>query len=697
MQKTRIYIIALFILTFCGQALFAQNTEASREQIERSIEELTSKLDADLDYSELLDHFTELAQNPININSATADDLQRLMFLNNTQIAALIDFRWKNGEFKSLYELKNIDGFYIDLVMSIQPYIIIAPYKKYNGPKLKSMLRYGRHQLIMRYGRVLQEQAGYASITDSALNESPNSRYLGDPNKLYLRYKYHYSNKMSIGFLGEKDAGEEFFKGSNPYGFDFYSAHFFIKDQGKLKALALGDYHLEFGQGLTLWSGLAFGKSAAAIGIQKRQRGVRANTSANENLFFRGGAATYQLIPGLDLTAFYSNKNLDAGLNQRDTLNSEEFVFSSITESGYHRTPNEVAKKGAVNEQIYGGNLSFKLKGFRLGATAYGSRYDIPLEKELAPYQFFDFQGNKNFNAGVDASYANRYLSVFGEFSMSQNGGTALLVGGIFNLHPRLTFSLLYRNFARDYQVLYAVPFSEGSRAQNERGVYLGASLNLGSSSNIKVYYDMYSFDWLRYRVNAPSHGDEFSLLYENRTNRKVNFNIRYRLEHKMLNESNTEDPIVSITKQRKQSLRFHLNYTPFQQIKLKSRVEFSQYQHQPQATSHGYVIYQDIQYKPDGLPINFTLRYALFNTDDYDSRIYAYENNVLYKFSVPAYYYQGSRFYILIKYALNQHMNLGLHFAQTYYSNRQTIGSGLEEIQGNKRSEITAQLRMKF
>jgi len=676
---------------------YAQNMEVSKEQIERSIEELTSRVDAELDYSELVDHFTNLALNPININTATAEGLEDLMFLDNTHIAALLDFRRKNGDFTSLYELKNIDGFYVDLVLSIKPYITILPSRISSGPRLGSLFKYGRHQIIMRYGRVLEEQKGYLPISDSALAHSPNARYLGDPNKLYLRYKYHYSNKMSMGFLGEKDAGEEFFNGNNPYGFDFYSAHFFIKDRGRLKALALGDYHLEFGQGLTLWSGLAFGKSAAAIGIQKRQRGVRANTSANENLFFRGAAATFGLLEGMDITAFYSNKNVDAGLSQRDTLNSEEFIFSSINESGFHRTPNEVARKAAVNEQVYGGNLSYKYKGFRMGATAYKSLYNIDLIKDLAPYQYYDFQGNNNFNAGIDGSYANKYLSVFGEFSMSQNGGKAMLLGSIFNLHPRLTFSILYRNFARDYQVFYAVPFSEGSRAQNEKGFYLGAAINTGTHSNFKVYYDMYSFDWLRYRVDAPSQGDEFSLLYENRPNRHFNFNIRYRNENKKLNEKADDVAIRAITDTRKQSLRFHINYTPFHEVMLKSRVEFSKYQHQPQAQTKGYLIYQDIQYRPENFPVKFTLRYALFNTDDYDTRIYAYENNVLYRFSVPAYYYKGSRFYILLNYKMNDHITFWLHFAQTYYSNRISIGSSLEEIQGNTRSEITAQLRMKF
>jgi len=280
---------------------------------------------------------------------------------------------------------------------------------------------------------------------------------------------------------------------------------------------------------------------------------------------------------------------------------------------------------------------------------------------------------------------------------MSQNGGKAMLIGSIFNLSPRLTFSLLYRNFARDYQVFYAIPFAESSRPQNESGIYLGAVINLGATSTFKLYYDLFRFPWLSYRVNMPSQGDEFSILYENQPSRYFSFNIRFRNETKLLNLNSENELLREVTPKTRQSLRLHLNYTPIRQIMLKSRVEFSSYQHDPEPKSTGYLIFQDVQWRPEKLPVKISMRYALFNTDNYDTRIYAYENDVLYRFSVPAYYYKGSRFYVLLSYELNKHFTFWLRFAQTYYSNRDVIGSNLEEIEGNTRSDITAQLRMKF
>ena len=105
----------------------------------------------------------------------------------------------------------------------------------------------------MRYQQVLEEKKGFSPTTDSALAASPNSRYKGDPTKLYTRYRYKYGNHISLGFTAEKDAGEEFFTGTQPNGFDFYSAHFFLRNQGFVKQLAIGDFQAQFGKGLTYW------------------------------------------------------------------------------------------------------------------------------------------------------------------------------------------------------------------------------------------------------------------------------------------------------------------------------------------------------------------------------------------------------------------------------------------------------------
>jgi hypothetical protein len=108
-------------------------------------------------------------------------------------------------------------------------------------------------------------------------------------------------------------------------------------------------------------------------------------------------------------------------------------------------------------------------------------------------------------------------------------------------------------------------------------------------------------------------------------------------------------------------------------------------------------MIYQDLVWSPKFMPLKAQMRYALFDAEDYETRIYAYENDLLYSFSVPALSGRGSRFYINLNYDVNRSVSIWLKFAQTWYADRTVISSGNEEIQGNKRSEIKAQIRVTF
>jgi len=238
---------------------------------------------------------------------------------------------------------------------------------------------------------------------------------------------------------------------------------------------------------------------------------------------------------------------------------------------------------------------------------------------------------------------------------------------------------------------------SEGGKAKNEEGLYFGALVNIGTRSNLRLYYDMFKFPWLKFRINIPSNGNEFSVQYERNHNRHLSYYVRYMFEEKMLNFNDDVKSIIEVTAKKRQNIRFHLSYKVNRQFRLQSRLSISKYQQEPLSVSRGYLLYQDIAYSPENIPVKFHFRYAIFNTDDYDTRIYAYENNVLYRFSVPAYYYQGQKYYILLNYKMSNALSFWLRFDQTFYNNRTTIGSGLEEIQGNVKSEITAQLRWKF
>jgi hypothetical protein len=92
-------------------------------------------------------------------------------------------------------------------------------------------------------------------------------------------------------------------------------------------------------------------------------------------------------------------------------------------------------------------------------------------------------------------------------------------------------------------------------------------------------------------------------------------------------------------------------------------------------------------------MPVKIYMRYALFDTDTYDSRIYEYESDMLYSFSIPAFYDKGSRVYLMAKVSSSGNMDFWIKYSCTQYANKETISSGLYEIKGNRKSEIKMQV----
>jgi hypothetical protein len=125
----------------------------------------------------------------------------------------------------------------------------------------------------------------------------------------------------------------------------------------------------------------------------------------------------------------------------------------------------------------------------------------------------------------------------------------------------------------------------------------------------------------------------------------------------------------------------------------LKNRVEATFYDKQGKP-QRGYLMFQDILLRPEEFPLSVSFRYALFSTDGWDSRIYAYENDVLYAFSVPAYFERGQRFYFMLKTDAFKNPKIWLRFARTVYRNKTNIGSGADKINSNHKTEIKVQLK---
>lgn len=707
----RLLLIGVVPLLFLHR-LNAQQVDTTtvklNDQLMLQLELIAENLEENIDFTDLVDTYYYYAENKLNINGPDAALLQEMYLISAFQLEKLQAYIKEYGKLLSSYEILYIEGFDEQTVAIISPLITFEGSQQVQKIKPKNVAKYGRHQLLMRVEDVLEQRQGYQPIEDSALWEKPNSRYLGSSQKLYARYAFNYRNRVRAGITMEKDAGEVFFannvndsirsllgKQLNT-GFDFYSAHFFMKDVGPIRALALGDYHLAFGQGLTMWSGLAFGKSTDPAGVMKFGQGVRPNSSVNESLFLRGAAMTVGWKQ-FDFTAFYSSKAMDATSGIVDSVSSEVFTISSLQESGLHRTVNELLKKGNIDQEVMGGRFSFRNNFLEIGYTLHQTRLSASLMPRVYPYNQFRFMGNELFNQGVDYRLVFPRLILFGEISRSDNGGLAAIAG--FTAQPAgfANITIAYRDYQKEYQNLFSNAFSEGTLSNNERGIYVGLSAAIAPNWKLTAYADHFDFPWLRFATDAPSFGYDYFAQLDHRINRKADLYFRFRTKRKMTNDDDPWNPIDFITPYTKNTYRFHINYAMGDNWILKNRIELIQYVEGQNDASSGYLVFQDVLYRPKEKFYELSMRYTLFQSDSYDSRIYTYENDVLYAFSIPAFSGKGSRAYLMLRLKAHRNIDFWARIAQTWYADRFTIGSGLETIEGKTRTDIKLQMRWKF
>ncbi len=654
----------------------------------------------DFDFNAIYEQLAFYRKRPLNLNKVNREELSSLGILSEIQINNFFQYRENIGDFIAIQELQAIPSFSLQTINQLLPFVNLNnSLDDFQVPIVK-MLSRGSNQIFLRWTRLLQEQEGF--LRDP--NEG-NAFFRGDQNKYYLRYRHIYDNRLSYGLTAEKDAGEEFFTGSNPQGFDFYSAHFYLNKYNKwLKTLALGDFTASFGQGLILHSGFGSRKSSMVMRVKRSRRTLTPYRSADENNFLRGGGITISASPNLDLTIFGSSRRRDANLIIPDSLEAEDlelidtefFETSSLQITGFHRTDAEILDEKQIEQRTLGASVKYHTNRWHIALNSLYEDIDRPLEPNDQPYNQFFFAGNRLINTSLDYAFLWRNANFFGETAMSDNGGLATTNGVLWGLDRKLDFILQVRHFERNYQALNPNPIAETIGARNETGVYMAMEYRLNRHWWLSGYYDLYRHPWLRSRASAPSNGVDYRLRLTYYLKRKLETYVELRNETKRVNSIISEGNTRRLSPQQRLQLRWHLNQTLSKNLKLKSRIDFGFSERPPEQRFYGFVIYQDVIWKAPRLPLKFSTRFALFDTDDADIRFWEYENDLLYNFSIPAYFNRGYRFYINARYTFFRRLIVEARFAETYWD-RDFFSSGINLIRGNRRSEVKVQVSYSF
>lgn len=670
-MKFFIYIITAVSIGFLDFT-FSQ-TDTTYLNAEDILEVLTEEASEETDNSELFDRFEYLINNPVDINKADITELLRIPLVDIYTANLILNHRSRFGSFYSVQELYAIKDLSKEVINNLLPFITVTakpfqispeePVRKDYVPSFKNI----QFSLRSRVINDLQNRKGFL-----------DEKYTGTKLKSYNRLLIRHGNNYQLGVLTDKDPGEKSYT-------DFVSYHLFARDVGILNAFALGDYLLEFGQGLALWSQYAIAKSTDALyPAKKNARGVRPYTSSTEVNFLRGAASTIQ-FERISLTAFYSRNKFDASI---DTLTG---LITSRPEDGYHRTESELLRKNSATEELFGGVIMYKpFKALDIGFLGYNIKLSNPIE----PSATFALNGNefRYYSFFYDAVYSG--LNIFGEFAYDQTS-VASINGLQFSVTRNFSLITAFRNYPAIYKNYRGSGFGERAGAtSNEVGFYTGFRWRIPFGI-LNFYYDQFKYPYRTYTNVSPSDGDEILAELISKPFKNTETKFRYKYENKDVTQ--TFNDLRQVTKRLRQAFRFEVTHTMSRNLRLRSRAEYNYFNiNSISLKEDGYLFFQDVRYNPNP-DLVFYGRVIFFKTDSFNSAVYEYENDLTGVMTNLAMYGEGLRWYFMVRYKLLKMLTISFKYSETYKPKEKTLSSGNNIILNNLDNRISFQLDMNF
>ncbi|MBF1626798.1 MAG: helix-hairpin-helix domain-containing protein [Prevotella sp.] len=661
--------LILFCLILCSTIpIVAQQNMTWEECFEQFYAESEIK---ESDKEEIFVLLSELAEHPLDLNTATREDLERIPFLNAQQIEDIQAYVYQYHGMRTLGELSMIESLDFQRRQLLSYFVYLSPVSDNKPfPSLKEILSKGHHTLLFTCKAPFYQRKGDIN------------GYLGYPYKHSFRYNFHYNDYFQTGLIGAQDAGEPFFSNKNKFGYDHYSFYIQLRKLGKIRNLVLGRYKLSFGQGLVINNNLSFGKYAALSTLGRQTNGIRVYSSRSSINYLQGAAATIELAHNLDLTTFLSYRTIDATLTSNGDI-------KTILNTGYHRTAKEMERKDNASQFTTGGNLNWRCDRLTLGLTALFTHFD----KALSPntdlyYRRYAPSGNDFWNVGINYSYMRKRWSLAGE-TATCNGGILATINNIsVQVKSNLSLLAMQRYYRYDYTGLFARSFAEGGKIQNENGLLLGTNWEIKHGLSLIAYTDYSYFSHPRFGSHTASRTwDNVLNIYY--THKVWSLCAGYKLKLREKDDFNKTALINEIT----QRGRFTLNYKAKTWV---SKTQFDISVCHNLNNSIGYMASENVTWIPSSW-LQLTALLGYFHTDDFSSRIYIYERRPLYSFSFPSFYGIGLHYALFARAELSPNLALILQSSTTSYFDRDKISSGLQQINGSTKSDLELQMRWKF
>jgi hypothetical protein len=623
------YLILVSVMSGICAAAFCQEQESS---IEDDMEEIMA-INGDYDPAAFMEQLADLREFPVNINYGDEKENARLFFLTEFQVMVLTDHVRRNGDVVSLYELALLPAFDRSTVMLMAPYISLQPAV---GSTEK------------RYGRTMVTMTASSRFT-MADNDEPGARIL-----LKVR---HDGSRISYGVTAENDPGEPFtFR--KAVGPDFLSGYMMFQGKGLISRVIIGDFWLRTGEGLLFNGSTLQGSWLSSPSFMAGSNNAAPYTSSAETGFFRGICLTathddYQAV------FFLSYRSLDAGvLNDAD---GRVCAVSHLITGGIHVTDYQRRMRDNLGEAVAGLHLSGGTNHYRVGVTSSAILFSLPFQADMtAPDKIYMFTGDRLLNIAADFKAGTGPVLFFAEAAVSLPGSWAVTAGVRARPSPGVTFNILARHLSPQYHAFHSGAFRTGSGPGNETG--LSASIHVEAARHLFIIAgaDHCRIPLPRYRCSSPSVSSRAGIKGEYRPREDLSLKISYTCSSREYDTGCETGTSGSETVTRSQ-VALTFSHSPLSGLSLVTRASMSSIS---PSRSQGYLLCQDICLRMRAVPVRLWFRYALCSTDDYESRLYAYENDMLSSFSVPAMYGECTRTCLMISWKPSDHVEIRAKYA---------------------------------
>ncbi|MBE6340857.1 MAG: helix-hairpin-helix domain-containing protein [Bacteroidales bacterium] len=668
--------LTLLASRLCGVVAMCISINMYAQEVDSHaiIDEMTENMAADgllnENASEDIAEMHAMLERKIDLNTCSEEDLQRLIFLKHSQIRSIMLRRNKVKAFCSVYELQTIENIDAQTVERLNTFVTCEPIEMES-----------KQSRISSVGAVVRAYTTYPQAKGFKSIDGKEPAYEGKPVGMLARLSLQHGEKWSAGAVLESDPGEPIASHGVTLT-DFTSAFVQYSNRGKmLRQVIVGHYTARFGQGLGLWTGFASDGATSQTSLNRNAYGVMSTLSAAESGYLRGVAA--YIVPSLNWRVTVFGSYTDGDVSTATTVVNEDSITKiealTIQNDGYHRTKSELDGRNNFGQTLYGAVLtrSWQRVTSEVGYNQWHASIPLGTSDDLYRLNYPTGQ-----NIGVAHADYRMYLpkvQAYGEVAYQTTHAVGMMQGVDVDMQNGNQLTLAARYFSPKYFTIYQNPYSRAGHAGGERGLRASLLISPRAGWSLFADVDVYRNSWLLYQKYAPSGGYKARFYLNYNINR--NNALRLSLRHDDYDyASSINSKILTVT--RRTALRFRWEAHPFVWARFISTVDKVFYGQQESGQhTEGFSMAErvSLHFSQPKLSADFVL--AHFDTDDYNTRIYASHPEVRYAMSMPAYYYRGVQCVGQISWEPMRRLTIWLRGDYVHYYDRETISQGNQQI----------------